>query len=111
MRALRTIRRLQCQQIEGRVRNKLSPLFENPEKFYSQPVPEFSGSRWNPKQDFLAPGPQNNSPLDILTGQFSFLNSKQDIGWPPDWPRNDLPKLWQYNLHYFEYLWSLDYSK
>ncbi len=52
--------------------------------------------------DFLPPGAQNNSATDILVGQFSFLNSKQG---------NDLSKLWIYNLHYFEYLWSLDYSK
>lgn len=106
-----TVRYLRSQQIIGQVRNRLVPLFENPEKFYSQPVPEFGGCRWRPKQNFLAPGSQNNSPSDILTGQFSFLNSKQDIGWLPDWSYNSSPKLWLYNLHYFEYLWCLDYSK
>lgn len=59
----------------------------------------------------MVPGSQSNFAAGILTGQFSFLNSKQDIGWLPDWSRDDLPKLWSYNLHYFEYLWSLDYVK
>ncbi|MBA7680907.1 hypothetical protein ES703_89228 [subsurface metagenome] len=106
-----TVSNLRSKQIVGQFRNKLSPLFEKPDKFYSQRVPEFSGCRWSPKQNFLAPESQNNSSSDILIGQFSFLNSKQDIGWPPDWSYNSSPKLWLYNLHYFEYLWCLDYSK
>lgn len=109
--SLSTIRHLRRQQIAGQIRNRLNFLFEYPEKFYSQSVPEFGGLRWSPRQDFLPPGPRNNSGVDILTGQFAFLNSKQDIGWPPDWDRNDLSKLWLYNLHYFEYLWCLDYGK
>jgi uncharacterized heparinase superfamily protein len=106
-----TVRHLRSRQIAGQVRNRLNCLFENPEKFYSQSVPEFGGCRWCPRQDFLSPGPQNNSATDTLTGQFAFLNSKHDIGWPPDWNLTSLPKLWLYNLHYFEYLWALDYSK
>ena len=47
----------------------------------------------------------------MLDGQFSFLNRKDTIGWPPDWNRHDLPKLWLYHLHYFEYLWSLSYEQ
>ena len=46
----------------------------------------------------------------MLDGRFSFLNSENDVDWPPDWNRNDLPKLWLYNLHYFEYLWALNYE-
>lgn len=46
----------------------------------------------------------------MLDGRFSFLNSDNDVGWPPDWNRNDLPKLWLYNLHYCEYLWALNYE-
>ena len=40
-----------------------------------------------------------------------FRSYKQNIDWPPDWNRTSLPTLWLYNLHYFEYLWVLDYSK
>lgn len=52
---------------------------------------------------------QNNCAEDISAGYFTFLNSKHDIGRLPDWNKTDLPKLWLYNLHYFEYLWALDY--
>ena len=46
----------------------------------------------------------------MLDGRFAFLNNDKNVGWPPDWNRNDLPKLWLYNLHYFEYLWAFNYE-
>ena len=106
----RTIVHLRGQQLTSQVRNRLRPLYERPEKLAARPLPAFDGCRWRPEHDFLPPGPQNNSAADMLDGRFSFLNSDKDLGWPPDWNRNDLPKLWLYNLHYFEYLWALDYE-
>lgn len=32
------------------------------------------------------------------------------MGLPPRWDCPELPKLWQYNLHYFEWFWTLDYE-
>jgi uncharacterized heparinase superfamily protein len=37
------------------------------------------------------------------------LNREVVAGWPPTWDGDDLPLLWRYNMHYFEWLWSLDY--
>lgn len=108
---LSTSRYLRLRQIIGRIRNQSNLIFEKPEKFYSKPVPDFIGCRWCLKQDFLPPGMQNNSADNILAGQFVFLNSKQNLGWLPNWNQNTLPKLWLYNLHYFQYLWALDYAK
>jgi len=105
-----TIVHLRGQQLTSQVRNRLRPLYERPEKFGRLSLPVFSGCRWRPEHDFLPPGPQNNFVTDMLDGRFSFLNSDNDVGWPPDWNRNDLPKLWLYNLHYFEYLWALNYE-
>lgn len=53
---------------------------------------------------------QVNRATDILVGRLSFLNNAQDVGWFPDWEVKNLPKLWQYNLHYFEWLWALEYG-
>ena len=107
---LSTVRHLQSRQITGQIRNRLNVLFENPQSFSSQATPEFQGCKWHPKHNFLSPGMQNNCAEDISAGYFTFLNSKHDIGRPPDWNKTDLPKLWLYNLHYFEYLWALDYT-
>lgn len=37
-------------------------------------------------------------------GRFRFVNCAADLGQQIDWSANDLPVLWQYNLHYFDYL-------
>ena len=106
---LSTVRHLRAEQIASQLYNRLRPFWENPEKFRSHLAPDFSGCRSASTPNIPAPGPQNNSSSDVIAGQLSFLNTKQHIGWPPDWNPNDLPKLWLYNLHYFEYLWALDY--
>jgi uncharacterized heparinase superfamily protein len=37
-------------------------------------------------------------------GRFFFLNREEDLGPEIDWQAAGLPRLWQYNLHYFDYL-------
>ena len=107
-----TIRHLHSRQIVGQVSNRLRPLFEDANRWSLSKTPlDFPGCRWNFKSHLLAPGCKNNFEADILKGRFSFLNNRQNIGWLPSWNCDHLPKLWRYNLHYFEYLWSLNYEK
>ena len=35
---------------------------------------------------------------------FEFLNERHDLGVPIDWNAEQLPLLWRYNLHYFDFL-------
>jgi uncharacterized heparinase superfamily protein len=73
-------------------------------------VPEPSECQWDRFTTFLAPGVQGNESIGVEAGRFRFLNRVETLGWPPaDWDVPNLPKLWQYNLHYFEWLWSLDF--
>lgn len=106
IRLYHTIRYLQPRQIEGQILHRLRARLENPERFAAQSVPTFLGFRWRPAAYFLPPGVQVNRPGEILTGRMDFLNQSQVIGWMPDWERAGLPKLWLYNLHYFEWLWA-----
>jgi uncharacterized heparinase superfamily protein len=51
----------------------------------------------------LAPWPSR--PKTYLGGgRFQFLNREHDCGWPIDWEARGGSHLWQYNLHYFDYL-------
>ncbi len=34
----------------------------------------------------------------------------REIGFPPRWDGDSQPKLWLYNLHYFDWLWVLDFN-
>lgn len=107
-----TVRHLHGRQIAGQLRNRLRPLFEDVNSWLlSKTPPSFPGYRWNLKGHLLAPGCKNNCEEDILKGYFSFLNNRQHLGWLPSWDCDHLPKLWQYNLHYFEFLWILKYEQ
>ena len=46
-----------------------------------------------------------------MNGYYNFLNKRIYLGFPPKWNHAGLSKLWLYNLHYFDYIWPLDYSQ
>lgn len=73
-------------------------------------MPPDPGRRWSPRGDFLAPGAQRNRHDALRAGSFEFLNRREQLGWPPRWDAPELPLLWAYNLHYFEYLFALPYE-
>lgn len=105
-----TVRYLRPWQVWSQLSNRLKASYENPDKFLRKTAPSYPGHCWNLRHEFLTPGPQNISAADIMKGHFTFLNNTENLGWPPDWTCNSVPKLWLYNLHYFEYLWALDYD-
>jgi len=111
MRFYNTARHLKARQILARLRRNVVVLYEDPSAFWRQDVPPLPACHWLPKGRFLAPGPQANTPEQVATGRLTFLNRTARVGWPPQWSQEPLPKLWQYNLHYFEYLWALDYPR
>ncbi|MBI3947195.1 MAG: alginate lyase family protein [Armatimonadetes bacterium] len=45
---------------------------------------------------------------DPERGAFRFLNREADLGRPVNWQPPGLPLLWQFHLHYFQYLHALD---
>jgi uncharacterized heparinase superfamily protein len=106
-----TIRHLKPRQILGQVQYRIQSVLENPVRYSARKSPDFPGCKWEPLKPFLPPGIQGNDTADILAGRMTFINRTKDIGWPPEWNRTDLPKLWQYNLNYFEWLWVLDYEE
>ena len=73
-------------------------------------VPSMGRCRWPDDIEVLPPGIQNNTANSLLEGRMTFLNSTQEIGWMPDWKSEQLPMLWRFNLHYFEWLWALEYQ-
>lgn len=107
---IHTIKYLKPQQIAGQVVNRVRSRFSKPARILTQSIPAAGKCCWPEGIDILPPGMQVNSECDILKGRLTFLNSTQAVGWMPDWQSENLPKLWLYNLHYFEWLWSLDYK-
>ncbi|HEY7088570.1 MAG TPA: alginate lyase family protein [Tepidisphaeraceae bacterium] len=105
MRFLHTVRHLRPQQIVGQVVHRVRGAWDDPAKVLTWPAPPYSGCAWRPVREFVPP-PQSSG--DVRSGQWTFLNRTESLGWPPRWETAaDVPELWQYNLHYFNYLWSL----
>lgn len=44
---------------------------------------------------------------EVVDGRFTFIHQVACLGRPVDWVADRMPRLWRYNLHYFDWLWSL----
>ena len=104
-----SLRFLKVGQIIGQVRLRLQWIWERPEKFAK--ISSTTLPRFNDKQKAsLEPYSGCNSLEGVKKGVFVFLNQQYDCGWPPKWESNHQQKLWSYNLHYFDWAWSLDFQ-
>lgn len=102
-----TVRPLRGRQLLAQLRARLVRYTEDPAAFRARPVPAYPGARLRPRAPFLPPAARAQPREELLAGEFAFLNRREQIGFPPRWSAPELPRLWQYNLHYFEYLWDL----
>ena len=104
---LHTLRYLKVRQVLGRARWHWHRLLGSPSRFAQRRRPPWSGCRWKPIREFLPAYVGRNNAGSLARGVFSFINREQQLGWPPRWSCPELPKLWQYNLHYFDFIWAL----
>ncbi len=100
-----TLRHLEPRQVVGRVARYIRTLLGLSR--VSSPPADLDGSL-----EAAEPFPLHdawNEPEDVLRGRFQFLNQVKELGRPVDW-HPDAPLLWQFNLHYFNYLHLLEES-
>ena len=109
-RLFHTARHLRLQQVYGQVRRRIATT--SPLSFPGKGdcAPAYPGCRWSHPKNFLAPATQGLAADEIRRGRFRFLNISQKTGFPPRWDCDNPSRLWQYNLHYFDWLWVLDYG-
>jgi uncharacterized heparinase superfamily protein len=105
-----TLRYLQPRQIAALLVSRAHPAVELPGRFFERDAPAVPDCRWVPRGKFLAPGPQRNRISNLLRGDVCFLGRAEAVGWPPRWRNRRAGRLWEYNLHYFEYVWALDFD-
>lgn len=108
-RLLRTVRYLKPRQVAWQLIHRGRRAFENPERFAHRSIPPFEGCKWPPGLSFI-PAYTSQSPDDVTSGRFTFLNETAELGRPVDWQPPTKRKLWLYHLHYFDYLWCLHYT-
>jgi uncharacterized heparinase superfamily protein len=99
-----TVRYLNSGQILGRLRASLKKSL-GPGRVASTPA--HLRGELNARVAFLHHDPWN-SREQLANGNFRFLNHEEHLGWPIEWKVPAQPLLWQFNLHYFNYLHLLD---
>lgn len=102
-----TVRHLKARQIRGQIRRRVLRCPRQPGN--GTAIARYTGCAWPADVRFLAPGVRDNPADAVKAGSLRLLSRRADVGFPPDWRAAGLPRLWQYNLHYFEWLWELDY--
>ncbi len=105
-----TLRHLTPRQLAALLVTRIRGVTENTGSFYRRAVPPTPDCRWEPRHEFIAPSSRRNEAEDLLRGNFSFIEQTKPLGWPPSWNAPGVSRLWEYNLHYFEYLWALDFD-
>ena len=105
-----TLRYLKTRQIAAQIHHRVRSSLQRYETRNGQAVGVFAGCDWSQNVRFLPPIIQENTADTVRKGTIKFINSGVRIGFPPQWHCPQLPKLWQYNLYYFDWLWTLDYE-
>lgn len=108
LRTIRTVRHLRAGQILAQIEHRSNPPWWDAARAAAWPTPPFPGIAWKPHRLFL---PARQPDCDAAAGEFRFLDDRRMLGFPPDWHAPGAPKLWQYHLHYFDYLWWLDFDQ
>jgi uncharacterized heparinase superfamily protein len=105
-----TVRHLRPRQLTAQLWLRSAARLRDPRRLARRPAPGFPGCCWRLAHEPLAPGAQTNTAEDLLGGRITFINAPRETDWPPDWDCPELPLLWRYNLHYFEWLWALRFD-
>jgi uncharacterized heparinase superfamily protein len=73
----------------------------------SRPPLDDDLQRWRALAEWKLAHPSAN--CDVAGGQFTFLNETHELGFPPKWtrPRARDAALWQFQLHYLDWIWLL----
>ena len=104
-----TLKHIKSSQVINRVRSKLGikcPLGVAPSKFFSSVQCIESPECLDFDPIFL-----NRFSVDeIVKNKISFLHTSKDVDWNKTWDFKDKSALWNFNLHYFEYLYPLTWA-
>ncbi|MEN6428830.1 MAG: alginate lyase family protein [Phycisphaerales bacterium] len=105
-----TIRYLKARQVRSLAYRRVASAIERYGYADSAAGPGHSTCAWSSRGENVAPCGHGNTLESVRHGSLSLLNRRETVGFPPSWDVSHLPTLWQYNLHYFDWLWILDFD-
>lgn len=106
-----TLSSLRAEQLVGQVWTRIRPLHRWYTRLSQHPPSPFPGCTELSTSAWLEPPNEAGQHDAILAGRWCFLHEHRSLGFPPDWSALGASKLWLYNLHYFEWLWSMSWDK
>ena len=105
-----TVRYLRGEQVWFQLWNRLKRRLVKPQKFFERHRPPPLADAQSYDSPFLRPEIGLNRSQSLLQGDFCFVNQWESSSWPPEWDDQDRPKLWAYNLHYFDWIFTLEFA-
>jgi uncharacterized heparinase superfamily protein len=108
-RIFHTLRPLRWEQVFFRLKYKLS-FWSKPQEFQHANITPGFDNDLSSLKDFKLSLPPLFERERILKGEFEFINLKAQIDFPPNWDDASPHKLWRYQLHYFDWIFCLDYE-
>lgn len=107
-----TVSHLKPRQIKGQIARRIFPFLFHPESKPSRRTPPKPELSWTSPPNLPQPTAGANSSSTIRSGKFVFINREKQLGFPPKWNTREVDeKLWQYNLHYMDWLHSLPFEE
>lgn len=102
----RTLRHLRFSQLSGQVMMRVRGRLLDPAKILAEAPGGWEWSEIGGEVNVPAPALLQD-PSELSHGVFTFINQKADLGTSVDWSASGMPRLWSYNLHYFDWIWAL----
>lgn len=103
---LRTVGHLRPAQIGHRVRLRSQRLVD-PWWFGRQQGVAVESPGWPAGFRALESGLDHGRPEEVAAGRFDLVGEERELGDPADWAQPGATHLWRFELHYFEWAWSL----
>ena len=105
-RYFRTLRHLRFSQLTGQICVRLRKRWRNPVRILANVRSDWRMPSASRSVGICPPVPSQNA-AEIAAGKFHFVGREVDFGSSISWDAPEQSRLWTYNLHYFDWLWSL----
>jgi len=108
-----TLSHLKPVQVSGQLQRRFLPKKGRGASIQQLKIP-YEGCQWSEELStklWPYPSAVQHDAKALKKGKFTFIHQTHNLDWPIQWEQEGLPKLWSYNLHYFEWLWALSFEE
>jgi uncharacterized heparinase superfamily protein len=104
-----TLKHLRLSQILYRLKYRLD-FWSAPSSLKNQTISPNWDANFDHLKEYQLAHPPSFQKSNLVKGEYEFIHIKEQINYPPNWDFRSPHKLWRYQLHYFDWLFCLDYQ-